>query len=55
MKDSQPKLSLGPVLYYWPRDTLLDFYERMAETAIDIFMWEKPSVPNAKRYALTIG
>jgi collagenase-like PrtC family protease len=37
MKDSQPQLSLGPVLYYWPRDTLLDFYERMAETAIDIF------------------
>jgi collagenase-like PrtC family protease len=37
MNDSQPKLALGPVLYYWSRDTLLAFYERMAETAIDIF------------------
>ena len=30
------KLSLGPVLYYWPREQLLEFYERMAETAVDI-------------------
>jgi len=37
MNDSQPKLALGPVLYYWSRDTLLAFYEQMAETAIDIF------------------
>ncbi|OQY55638.1 MAG: U32 family peptidase [Candidatus Parabeggiatoa sp. nov. 2] len=34
--DFQPKLSLGPVLYYWSRETLLDFYERMADTPIDI-------------------
>jgi len=36
MKNSQPKLALGPVSYYWARDTLLDFYEQMAETTIDI-------------------
>jgi len=36
MMDFQPKLSLGPVLYYWSRETLLDFYERMADTPIDI-------------------
>lgn len=31
-----PKLSLGPVPYYWPRGQLLDFYERMAQTPVDI-------------------
>ncbi|MCA1804722.1 MAG: U32 family peptidase [Xanthomonadaceae bacterium] len=31
-----PRLSLGPVLYYWPRQQLLDFYARMAETPVDI-------------------
>ncbi len=31
-----PKLSLGPVQYYWDRDTMFDFYERIAETKIDI-------------------
>lgn len=30
------KISLGPVLYYWDRKTLLDFYARAAETAVDI-------------------
>lgn len=35
-KKHAPKLSLGPVLYYWPREQLLDFYERMAETPVDI-------------------
>ena len=28
------KISLGPVLYYWDRKTLLDFYARAAETAV---------------------
>ncbi len=32
----QPKLALGPVLYYWPRDTLLDFYERIITAPVDI-------------------
>lgn len=31
-----PRLSLGPVLYYWPRQQLLDFYARMAQTPLDI-------------------
>ena len=30
------KLALGPVLYYWDRDTLLGFYERMADAPVDI-------------------
>ncbi|MES9898428.1 MAG: U32 family peptidase [Sedimenticola sp.] len=32
----QPKLSLGPVLYYWPKDQLLDFYEEVAASPVDI-------------------
>jgi O2-independent ubiquinone biosynthesis protein UbiV len=31
-----PRLSLGPVLYYWPRQQLLDFYARMVDTPVDI-------------------
>ena len=31
-----PKLSLGPVLYYWDKETLFDFYQQIAETPIDI-------------------
>ncbi|MGD2117160.1 MAG: U32 family peptidase [Chromatiales bacterium] len=30
------RLSLGPVLYHWPRDTLLEFYQDMADSALDI-------------------
>jgi hypothetical protein len=30
------KLALGPVLYYWPRETLLSFYEQVADWPVDI-------------------
>ncbi|MDR2875597.1 MAG: U32 family peptidase [Methylobacillus sp.] len=30
------KLSLGPVLYYWPRQRLLDFYAQAADWPVDI-------------------
>jgi collagenase-like PrtC family protease len=31
-----PRLSLGPVLFYWSRDTLFEFYEQAAEMPVDI-------------------
>lgn len=30
------KLALGPLQYYWPRDTVFDFYQSMAETPVDV-------------------
>lgn len=36
MEYSTPKLSLGPVPYFWSRDTLFEFYERIASTPVDI-------------------
>lgn len=30
------KLALGPILYYWQRETLFDFYEQIADTPVDI-------------------
>ena len=30
------KLALGPVLYYWPRDTMMAFYDMVAASAVDI-------------------
>lgn len=29
------KISLGPLLYYWPRETVLKFYESIAATPVD--------------------
>ncbi len=36
MTKTEPKLSLGPILYYWAKDQVLDFYERVADTPVDI-------------------
>ena len=36
MKHNALKLSLGPVPYYWSRETLLAFYDRIARTPVDI-------------------
>ncbi len=30
------KLSLGPILYYWPRKTVFDYYANIANTSVDI-------------------
>lgn len=30
------KLSVGPILYYWPRQAVLDFYETLARAPVDI-------------------
>ena len=30
------KLALGPILYYWPRDRVLDFYAQVAQWPLDI-------------------
>ena len=30
------KISLGPLLYYWPRETVLEFYDAVAASAADI-------------------
>ncbi|MEW7977062.1 MAG: U32 family peptidase [Candidatus Sedimenticola endophacoides] len=34
--NGQPRLALGPVLYYWSKDELLAFYERIVDTPVEI-------------------
>lgn len=31
-----PRLAMGPLLYYWPRQATLDFYAELAESPLDI-------------------
>lgn len=31
-----PRLSLGPILYYWSRDDVIEFYRRIADLPVDI-------------------
>lgn len=33
---TNPKLSLGPLLYFWTSEQIQDFYDKIAETPIDI-------------------
>ncbi|NCA70416.1 MAG: U32 family peptidase [Sphingobacteriia bacterium] len=33
---SRPRLSLGPILYHWPREQVLDFYAQMLETPVEV-------------------
>ncbi len=35
-KQPQKRLSLGPVLYYWPKEQMIDFYSMVADSAVDI-------------------
>ena len=36
MATSDLKISLGPIQYYWPRDSVFSFYEAMAATKVDV-------------------
>ncbi len=36
MAKKLPRLSLGPLLYYWSREDVFKFYESIADTAVDI-------------------
>ncbi len=47
------KISLGPVLYYWDKKTLLDFYARAAETPVDIIYLGETVC--SKRRAMNLG
>ena len=53
MSEYPQKLALGPVLYFWPKAMLLDFYERMSATPVDIVYLGETVC--AKRHALNTG
>ena len=36
MTKTIPKIALGPILYYWDRETVFDFYQKIADTPVDI-------------------
>ena len=36
MQNAMLKLALGPILTYWPRETVFEFYQQVAESAVDI-------------------
>ena len=47
------KYSLGPVLYYWPKETLEDFYQQAANCSADtIYLGEAVC---SKRRATKVG
>jgi len=35
MSHNTPRLSLGPLTYYWPRDQILELYRQIADSAVD--------------------
>jgi len=47
------KLALGPVLYYWDKDTLLGFYEGIARSPVDIVYLGETVC--SRRHMLRIG
>ena len=53
MTEPRMKLALGPVLYYWPKEKLLDFYQRMIAAPVDIIYIGETVC--SKRHALNTG
>ncbi len=49
----QPKLALGPVLYYWSKNQLLDFYQQMSGAPVDIIYLGE--MVCSKRHPLNTG
>lgn len=47
------KLALGPILYYWERDKVFDFYRRIARAAVDIVYLGE--VVCSRRHMLRVG
>lgn len=53
MQDNLMKISLGPILYFWERNTIFDFYEQISRTAVDIIYLGETVC--AKRRQLSLG